>query len=91
VAVRLRVPEVLRRYSGGAAEVAVTGATVRAALEGLFALHPDLRERVLDPEGEVFPYLLLFCNRAELPRDGLLECPLEDGDLLEIVVAAAGG
>jgi hypothetical protein len=91
VAVRLRVPEVLRRYSGGVAEVAVAGATVRAALEGLFALHPDLRERVLDPRDEVFPYLLLFRNGSELPRGDLLGRPLQDGDLLEIIGAAEGG
>jgi hypothetical protein len=85
------VPEVLRRYSGGAAEVEVAAATVRTALEGLFALHPDLRRRVLDPRGAVFPYVLLFCNGSELPRAGMLDCSVKDGDLLEIVGAAEGG
>ena len=87
--VHLRIPRVLRRYSGGAGEVLVRGATVAEALEDLFRLWPDLRLRVLDPRGEVHPYLRLFRNDAQL--EGALDAPLVDGDLLEIVAAAAGG
>jgi len=67
----------------------VRGATVAEALDDLFRLWPDLRLRVLDRHGEVHPYLRLFRNDAELPR--AMDAPLVDGDLLEIVAAAAGG
>ncbi|MHC4816759.1 MAG: MoaD/ThiS family protein [Planctomycetota bacterium] len=85
----LRIPRVLRRYSGGADDVVVHGATVADALEDLFRLWPDLRLRVLDGHGDVFPYLRLYRNDRELARD--LDTPLADGDVLEIVAAAAGG
>jgi len=87
--VRLRIPRVLRRYSGGAEEVAVHGATVAEALDELFRLWPDLRLRVLDARGDVHPYLRLFRDDAELPR--VLNTALADGDIVEIVAAAAGG
>ena len=87
--VRLRVPRGLRRYSGGADEVIVSGATVAEALEDLFRLWPELRLRVLDARGDVHPYLRLFRNDAELPR--ARDVALADGDLVEIVAAAAGG
>ncbi len=87
--VRLRIPEVLRRYSGGAEEVVVRGATLADALDDLFRHHPDLRIRVLDARGEVHPYLRLFRNDTEIPP--VLETPLAKGDVLEIVAAAAGG
>jgi len=87
--VRLRIPRVLRRYSGGADEVAVHGGTVAEALEDLFRAWPDLRLRVLDARGDVHPYLRLFLDDTELPR--ALDTPLADGDRLEIVAAAAGG
>ncbi|MHC4135454.1 MAG: MoaD/ThiS family protein [Planctomycetota bacterium] len=87
--VLLRIPRVLRRYSGGAEEVVVRGATVAEALDDLFRLWPDLRLRVLDARGDVHPYLRLFRNDTELPR--ALDTPLADGDLVEIVAAAAGG
>ncbi|MHC4971683.1 MAG: MoaD/ThiS family protein [Planctomycetota bacterium] len=87
--VRLRIPRALRRYSGGTDEVVVHGATVADALEDLFRTWPDLRPRVLDARGEVFPYLRLFRNDGEIPPDP--DTTLADGDLLEIVAAAAGG
>ena len=87
--VRLRIPEALRRYSGGAEEVVVRGATVADALDDLFRHHPDLRIRVLDTQGAVHPYLRLFRNETEIPP--ALDTPLAAGDLVEIVAAAAGG
>ena len=87
--VRLRIPRVLRRYSGGTDEAAVHGATVADALDDLFRLWPDLRRRVLDARGDVHPYLRLFRNGTQLAPG--LDTPLADGDLVEIVAAAAGG
>ena len=89
--VTIQVAEVLRRYAPGGGEVVVDGADVRSALNGLFAAHPALRTRVVRPDGTPWPYLLLFRNDRELPRDGLLDAPLADGDTLEIVGAAEGG
>lgn len=85
----MRIPEVLRRYSGGAEEVVVRGATVADALDDLFRHHPDLRVRVLDARGELHPHLRLFCNDTDLERD--LDVPLAQGDCVAIVAAAAGG
>jgi len=84
---RVRVPLVLCRYSGGARDVDVAGATVRAALDGLFALYPALRSRVLDDAGRLRPYLRLF--RAGAPAG--LDDALAADDTLEIVGAAEGG
>jgi hypothetical protein len=87
----LRIPTVLRRFTGGAGEVEARGATVGEALEDLFRRHADLRSRVLDGAGEVRPYLLLFRNGQELPRKGARATPLGAGDVLEIVGGAEGG
>ncbi len=83
VAMKLLVPPVLREYAGGS-ELDVTGATVAEALAGV----PEaLRVRVLDGQGRVFPYLLLFCNDEETT----LEARVEPADVIEIVAAAEGG
>lgn len=89
--VRFQVPEVIRRYSGGVAEVAVEGATVRAAVESLLAQHPDLRLRMLGADGRLHPYLVLFLNDRELLRATALDESLADGDVLDLVGAAEGG
>lgn len=91
MAVTWRIPDVLRRYAGGAETVPARGATVRAALEDLLAREPGLKGRVLDERGRLFGHLVVFRNDDELPRANLLDTPLEDGDLLDLVAPAAGG
>ena len=91
VPVTVRLPEFLRRHAGGAAEVRAVGTTVGDALADLFRTRPDLRVRVVDAKGDVFPYLVIARNGDELPRGGLLAVPLRGGDVLEIVGGAEGG
>ena len=69
----------------------VAGETVRDVLDDVFARFPGLRPRTLDPAGRLFPYLLLFRNGAELPRDGLLDASVGPDDVIELVGAAEGG
>ena len=89
--VRVHVPEVLRRATGGVADIDARGPTVGAALGGAFGAFPRLRALTLDAGGAVFPYLLLCVNGRELPRAGALDRPVADGDIVEIVGAAEGG
>jgi sulfur carrier protein ThiS len=91
VTVTVHLPEFLRRYGGGAADVAAHGATVGDALADLFRTRPDLRVRVVDAHGAVFPYLLVFRNGDEVPRAALTSAALTDGDRIEIVAGAEGG
>jgi len=89
--VTFEVPSVLRRFSGGESALSVDAATAGEALERAFDVCPDLRSRVLDAGGRVFPYLLFFHNGAEVRRDGLHEIRLSEGDVVEMVGAAEGG
>ncbi len=84
MAVSVRVPEALRRYSKGKGMVPAEGGTVA---EALASLDHDLRARVLDENGRLRPYLLLFVNRAP----ATLDSAIPQGATLEIVAAAEGG
>ena len=85
------VPEVVRRYSAGVADVDVSGGTVAAVLDEVFERFPDLRLRVLDRDGDLYSYLVLFLDGRELARDGLMETSVPDGATVELVGAAEGG
>ncbi len=87
VVVCLRIPNVLRRHSGGLDVVEVGG----AAFEELFARYPDLESRVLDRQGNLHPYLALFRYGVELSHTEFRTEPLADGDDLELLAAASGG
>ena len=91
VVVRLRIPNALRRHSGGLDVVEVGGAAVGAAFEELFARYPDLEPRVLDRHGNLYPYLALFRNGVELSHTEFRTEPLTADDDLEILAAASGG
>jgi len=83
VTMKLLVPPVLREYAGGS-ELDVSGATVAEALSGV----PEaLRVRVVDGQGRVFPYLLLFRNDEATT----VEARVGSDDVIEIVAAAEGG
>jgi hypothetical protein len=84
VALTVRVPEALRRYSQGKGMVPAEGGTVRAAL---LSLPQDLRSRILDERGRARPYLLLYVAG----EPATLDTPLASGATLEIVAAAEGG
>jgi len=81
----IAIPDVLRRYSGGEARLVVRGSTAREALE---ALPAALRERVLDEQGRLQPYLVLVLDGARVES---LDRALAPGDRLEILAAAGGG
>ena len=62
--VTVQIPAVLRRYSAGEPDVPVEAATVGEALERLFERHPELRARVLDDAGDLYPYRFARCRAS---------------------------
>ena len=89
--VTVHLPEYLRRYGGGEADLGAQGANVREALDDLFRTRPDLRVRVVDARGAIFPFLVVVRNGSELERRDALNARLADGDRIELVAAAEGG
>lgn len=91
MSVHFELPSALNRYTGGQERLELEGSTVGEVLEDLFQRYPPYRTRILDENRRLFSYLLMFLNGQELSRDGLLDVPVQDGDLLELLAAAEGG
>lgn len=89
--VTVELPAALTRYSNDQSALTIDAATVQDALDELWKTFPELRPRVADENGELYPYLLLIHNQQHLPRKHLDNVPLADGDRLEIVALAEGG
>ncbi len=87
----VRIPTPLRKLTDGKDEVAVQGATVRAALDDLERLHPGIRARICDEAGAVKKFINLFANDEDIRGLQDLDTPLRDSDELSIVPAIAGG
>ena len=89
--ITVHVPGPLRACCAGAAELSLSAANVRAALERLERSHPALYRSVCDETGAVRRHVNLFINSADLrDRDGL-DTALAPGDVLTILPAVSGG
>jgi molybdopterin converting factor small subunit len=89
--ITIQVPGVLRANCEGAATLAVSAASVRAALEAIERSHPALYRCVCDETGAVRRHVNLFVNTSNV-RDGQgLDTPLVAGDVLTILPAVSGG
>lgn len=91
MSVHVRIPTPLRRFTGGAEEVSVSGATVAALVEDLERNHPGLKERICDDEGKVRRFVNIFVNGDDIRFLNNLDTTIKDGDEVSIVPAIAGG
>ncbi len=71
-------------------EIATDGATVRAALNDVFAAYPMLKGYVLDDQERLRLHIAVFVDGAQVRRD-VLDHPLQAGSELYIMQALSGG
>lgn len=88
--VTVRIPTPLRSLTGGEEAVKVTGATVRAVIDGLEKAHPGMKDRLLDDKG-VRRFVNIYVGEEDIRFLDGLETALEDGQEISIVPAIAGG
>jgi molybdopterin converting factor small subunit len=90
--VRVQLPGPLLPFASGQGTVEVEGGrTVRDVLEALWAVHPRLRDRIVDEQGRVRPHVNLFVDRHSIRHTGGLETPVEPGAVLSVIAAVSGG
>ena len=87
----VRIPTPLRNTTGGNATVEVSGATLGEALEDLESQHPGIAERLLDDSGNLRRFVNVFVNDEDVRFQQGLETPLNDGAVVSIIPAVAGG
>lgn len=90
MAIDVRIPTVMRTYTGGAKEVSGAGQTVAQLIDDLEARHPGLRDRLVDA-GELRRFINVYVNDEDVRFLGGLDAPLRDGDQVVVLPAVAGG
>jgi sulfur-carrier protein len=89
--VTLYLPEPLRTYGGGVAELPVSARTVQAVLDDLERTRPALYRNVCDETGAVRRHLNIFVNADNVRDLDGLDTALTPGDVITIVPAVSGG
>src|SRR6201998_543609 len=90
MAIEVRIPTILRTYTGGAKAVEGSGATLDELLNNLDAAHGGLRERLVDGEKRR-RFVNVYLNDEDVRFLGGLETPVKDGDTVTVLPAVAGG
>ena len=70
--VQVRIPTILRSYTGGAAEVTTTEGTLREVIAGLDSAYPGLGGRIIDDGGKLR-------RTCVSPRGSTRTCPPANG------------
>ena len=91
MAVQVKVPTILRSYTGGAKLVEASGDTLDALLSDVDSRHEGLRGRLIAEDGSLHRFVNVYINNEDVRFLGSLEAPLKDGDTVTILPAVAGG
>lgn len=91
MAIKVRVPTPLRRFTAGVDEVTASGDSVKAIIADLEHRHPGIGERLLDDKGELRRFVNVYLNGEDIRFLSQLESKVKDGDDISIVPAIAGG
>ncbi|MCW2714332.1 MAG: putative sulfur transfer protein [Frankiales bacterium] len=91
MAIEVRIPTILRSYTGGEKAVSGSGATLTALLDDLDSRHSGLRGRLITDEGALHRFVNVYVNDEDVRFLGGLETKLADGDNVTVLPAVAGG
>jgi molybdopterin converting factor small subunit len=91
MSINVKIPTILRTYTGGSADVSVSGATLSEALADLDVQFPGIGARVLDNDGRLRRFVNVYVNDDDVRFLDDLQTPTPDGASISIIPAVAGG
>ncbi|GAA4634258.1 MoaD/ThiS family protein [Actinoallomurus vinaceus] len=89
--ISVRIPTILRSYTGGEAEVKAAGSTVREVVADLEANYSGIAGRILDDNGKIRRFVNVYVGEEDVRFADGLDTPTPDGVQISIIPAVAGG
>ena len=91
MSVSVRIPTILRTYTGGESEVSATGATLSEVLNDLDGTYSGIKGRILDESGELRRFVNVYVGNEDVRFLDSLATPTPDGTQISVIPAVAGG
>jgi molybdopterin converting factor small subunit len=91
MSVHVRVPTILRTYTGGESEVTAEGGTLEAVLADLEARYAGIRARIVDETGELRRFVNVYVGNDDVRFLDGLATATPDGTKISVIPAVAGG
>jgi molybdopterin synthase sulfur carrier subunit len=91
MSVSVRIPTILRSYTGGAAEVTAASGTLRDVIAGLDSAYPGIAGRILDDGGKLRRFVNVYVDEEDVRFAQGLDTPVPAGACVSVIPAVAGG
>jgi MoaD family protein len=91
MAVDVRLPTLLRASTDGASSVAAEGTTVGEVFGALTERYPGLKGQLVDDAGGLHKFVNVYVNDDDIRYLEQLDTSVNDGDVISILPAVAGG
>jgi sulfur-carrier protein len=91
VPVEVRLPTLLRPHADGAATVTAEGATVGEVFSDLTSRYPGLADQLVDADGSLHKFVNVYCNDDDIRYLDQLDTKVDNGDVISVLPAVAGG
>jgi sulfur-carrier protein len=91
MSVSVRIPTILRSYTGGAAQVSAQAGALREVIAGLDADYPGLGGRILDEAGQLRRFINVYVGEQDVRFEQGLDTPVPAGGQVSVIPAVAGG
>ena len=91
MSVSVRIPTILRTYTGGESEVAANGETLSAVLDDLDSNYAGIKGRIVDEQGDLRRFVNVYVGNDDVRFLDGLATATPDGAQLSIIPAVAGG
>jgi molybdopterin synthase sulfur carrier subunit len=91
MSVSVRIPTILRTYTGGDSEVKAEGTTLREVIADLDVNFPGIAARVLDDNGKIRRFVNVYVGDEDVRFVEGLDSPTAEGVQVSIIPAVAGG
>ncbi|MCW2738150.1 MoaD/ThiS family protein [Nocardioides sp.] len=91
MAVSVRIPTILRTYTGGESEVSAEGGTLAAVLDDLDASYSGIKGRILDEAGNLRRFVNVYVGNDDVRFLDDLATATPDGVQISVIPAVAGG
>jgi molybdopterin synthase sulfur carrier subunit len=91
MSVSVRIPTILRSYTGGESEVKATGSTLRAVISDLDANYSGIAGRILDDQGKIRRFVNVYVGDEDVRFAQGLDTATPEGAQISVIPAVAGG
>jgi len=91
MSVSVRIPTILRTYTGGESEVSAEGDTLSAVLDHLDGNYSGIKGRILDEAGQLRRFVNVYVGNDDVRFLDELQTATPDGVQISVIPAVAGG